>query len=274
MIQNIVNIVPWKFRDQIRKIPVLSWLQRKLFKTVFKGDEFIYEISAGPAKGLTMALQLPRDKLYWTGTWEREVSEVIASKVQKGKPALDIGSHRGFVAGVIGLAGAYPVIAAEPNPANLESLYELKSLNPELDLQIQSVAIGKADGTASFAVMPDSAMGKLSDSEFQADAASQQSFDVTVRSLDSLAEELALSDVGFIKIDVEGAELDVLEGGENLLKKARPNLIIEIHTFELWELCRSHLEKLGYQHITLIERGYSIEKKTEFRVCHMMAVYD
>ena len=41
-------------------------------------------------------------------------------------------------------------------------------------------------------------------------------------------DQMALGDIGFIKIDVEGHELDVLAGLSGLLAKCLPNLLIEI----------------------------------------------
>lgn len=49
--------------------------------------------------------------------------------------------------------------------------------------------------------------------------------EVDVVSLDSLN----LENVGFIKVDVEGTELDVLKGAINILKNQRPNCMLEIY---------------------------------------------
>jgi hypothetical protein len=48
--------------------------------------------------------------------------------------------------------------------------------------------------------------------------------DVEVATLD----EYAFSNVGFVKIDVEGLELNVLHGAAKLLEKERPNIFIEV----------------------------------------------
>jgi FkbM family methyltransferase len=48
--------------------------------------------------------------------------------------------------------------------------------------------------------------------------------DVEVATLD----EYAFSNVGFVKIDVEGLELEVLRGAANLIEKERPNIFIEV----------------------------------------------
>jgi hypothetical protein len=61
-------------------------------------------------------------------------------------------------------------------------------------------------------------------------------------------------------MDVEGAELMVLEGAQNLLEKYKPALFIEFHPFLLgWRAIRhtlSGLKDLGYTSGTLIQREW------------------
>ncbi len=54
--------------------------------------------------------------------------------------------------------------------------------------------------------------------------------DVAVDSLDDIISELGLSHVEFLKINVEGAELEVLKGAERVLKMPGAKLVISTHT--------------------------------------------
>jgi hypothetical protein len=71
-------------------------------------------------------------------------------------------------------------------------------------------------------------------------------------------DRMALGDIGFIKIDVEGHELDVLAGLAGLLSKYLPNLLIEIGGEDrggsLAEV-RRRLDPLGYIGLWLDDRG-------------------
>jgi hypothetical protein len=71
-------------------------------------------------------------------------------------------------------------------------------------------------------------------------------------------DRMALGDIGFVKIDVEGHELDVLAGLSGLLAKCRPNLLIEIGGAQrggaLAEV-RRRLDPLGYIGLRLDDRG-------------------
>lgn len=63
-------------------------------------------------------------------------------------------------------------------------------------------------------------------------------------------DELALDPVGFIKLDVEGHELAVLKGGQALLERDRPNLLVELEERfgpGTIEQSRAYLGQLGYQ---------------------------
>jgi FkbM family methyltransferase len=69
---------------------------------------------------------------------------------------------------------------------------------------------------------------------------------ISVRKLD----DFPISDIGFIKIDVEGAELSVLKGAANKLQEYLPNMLIEIdasrHTKSSFDEVFGYLFNLGY----------------------------
>ena len=52
---------------------------------------------------------------------------------------------------------------------------------------------------------------------------------------------------GFIKIDVDGAEMDVFESGRTLLAEHKPMILLETHSAELERQCQAFLEGLGYR---------------------------
>lgn len=54
---------------------------------------------------------------------------------------------------------------------------------------------------------------------------------IRVRSLDSWIAEQELSRVDWIKMDIEGAELEALRGAEQLLRRDRPKILVENHQF-------------------------------------------
>lgn len=273
LLEKSVNFIPWRLRDNIRRIPFVAGLQRLLFQRFLAGKEFTYEISAGPAKGLWFPIKLPDDKLIWTGTWEKVVAEAIAENVVPNGISYDIGSHRGFMAGIMALAGSTRVYCFEPNPENLSHLEVLKTLNGKLALEILPYAVAETDGEASFSLMPESSMGKLSESAFQHEAKNEGEILVTVRSLDGLLERGEIEPPSFIKIDVEGAEYAVLQGAESLINTFSPTFVIELHSFALAVACKDFLAARNYA-TSVIQKQVDLDQEDTFSICHLLATKD
>jgi FkbM family methyltransferase len=73
---------------------------------------------------------------------------------------------------------------------------------------------------------------------------------VRVRTLDDWFRQAGLSHVDLIKMDVEGAEIEILEGAAATLSMTAPMLLVQAYHFRggkrTFETCKSMLERLGY----------------------------
>jgi hypothetical protein len=65
--------------------------------------------------------------------------------------------------------------------------------------------------------------------------------------LDELIGSGSLPDPQYMKIDVEGAELRVLEGARQLLERSHPTIFMDTHGMEVHGQCCRFLVSLGYQ---------------------------
>lgn len=78
--------------------------------------------------------------------------------------------------------------------------------------------------------------------------------DVEVETLDGLCRRVGMKRVDFIKIDVEGAELQILEGGEGTIEAFRPTLLVEIEA--------RHTDRYDYGPDDIVrwltQRGYTM----------------
>lgn len=262
MIKNLfrqsVNLIPWQFRDQIRRVPGLGAFQRWLVGRFISGESFVHDINAGPGKGLKVRVKLPDDKGLWTGTYETNFVSAIAGAVKEGSLCLDIGSYHGFIGGVMAQRGAAKVVCFDPLPQNVSAIKELIGLNPSLDLTVRAEAVGEKDGTATFEIMTQSSMGKLAGSGFQTDRRGLESLSIPVRSLDSLLTEGVFALPDLLKIDVEGAETSVLAGARKLLATGTPVIFIEAHSGELKKECQRMLHEGGYEIEELAGSGASV----------------
>lgn len=73
-------------------------------------------------------------------------------------------------------------------------------------------------------------------------------------------DDFNLTDIDYIKIDVEGYEKKVLMGGERLIEQFSPLIVIEqnhvkLHDDELYS-AKAYLERLGYRQVALDKRGW------------------
>jgi FkbM family methyltransferase len=243
--------LPPGIRTSIRHIPGVAPLQRWIVQHLLAGDPFVHRVNAGPARGLRFEVNLPADKAIWAGTYEPRVCGAIAGLVAPGSTCYDIGGYRGYVAGVMCQSGAARVKVFEPLSSNQASIRRMLQLNAGLPLDLMPMAIGNLDGTIELRVMPDASMGKLSTSAYQAARPSERSEQVRIARLDSL---IAAGEPppDLMKIDVEGAEVDVLLGASRLLAERHPKIILEAHSRSLERECTELLAGAGY-HVHLLD---------------------
>ncbi len=194
-----------------------------------------------------------KHKGYWYYGRNREQFEIDAfyRLIQKGDKVLEVGTHIGYVTQVfeeiVGEAGQLVVI--EPTP---ESNYYLKK-NVYQTTKVICKAASNYCGEGSFFTMNTGGFTNSLDKEFLISFESKQSqknissqvkvLKVEVDTLDNICKEQDFYPT-FLKIDVEGAELEVLEGATNILKSINALMVeITFHKKEIFQL----LEKYGFQ---------------------------
>jgi len=171
--------------------------------------------------------------------YERGVWKYL--KPKKGEVFVDIGAHAGKyalqVAKIVGNQGL--VIAVEPSPENYQALLtgiysnELENILPlniaawKEDCKLK-LFIGDVSGHHS--IKKDMGFGYV---------------EVEARAMDNVIEEVGINHVDWIKIDVEGAEVEVLEGLRNTLRKYAPKVIVEVLK-ENQKVIREFMEAHGY----------------------------
>lgn len=181
----------------------------------------------GVLKGFRMRVDWQIHRSFAYGTWEPDVVRALQAHVTRGMRVLDIGAQTGFysllLSRLVGPTGE--VIAFEPLPANFRLLVENVRLNRLENVIVRSQAIAQTSGEINFEFPHDEPAlvgGPLLEGE------SQGTFPVQAISLDDFLSESG-DPVQFIKMDVEGAETDVLQGARRLLDASHPNMMIELH---------------------------------------------
>jgi FkbM family methyltransferase len=167
-----------------------------------------------------------RRRLADEATWGEHELGVLAQLVGPGGTAIDVGANRGvFAFAFSSLAGQ--VEAFEPNPDYAR--FAQRMLGGRA--RVHAVALSNKAGRAEL-VVPVSEEGvvlHLGGTLKQHAAASCPGavrFQVEVRTLDSYA----FKDVQVVKVDVEGSEIEVLDGGRETILRDQPALIVELLT--------------------------------------------
>lgn len=184
----------------------------------------------------------------WTPNDEREAFHLPRIGPCKGH-AIDIGANYGLYSH--GLQRHYDSVTAfEPNTTDADPLIAAAYPN----VRIVHEALSSHSGTAILHIPKQNGVilsGWASlEPEVATEAQSLIDIEVPISTLDSHQ----LQNIGFIKIDVEGHELEVLLGAEQTIRQFKPHLLIEIQDKHLPPI-RSFLTSMGYFETSLSGLG-------------------
>lgn len=192
---------------------------------------------------------------WWLGLSEQEKLRFVADKIQSGGVFYDVGANVGLysllAAKVLGPAGQ--VIAFEPSSRNCGFYKEHMRMNKIERCALHQIAVSENDGVASFDDDGDPVAFRM---------ASHGKTTVKQRKLDSLVESKEIPPPRYLKIDVEGAELQVLEGAKNTIKNHKPDVFIETHERfvpGIHQACIKWLEQNGYDVVEYCSEEPKIE---------------
>ena len=163
------------------------------------------------------------------GVLETSVQEALVRHLGPGGVLYDVGANLGFFA-LLGARLAGPdghVYALEPAPENAQAIRDHAALNRIENLTVLELAAGAAAGRARLQIVDDRSWSKLEG--YGAHPGTERVVEVDVTAIDDLVRDGALRPPTLIKIDVEGAELDVLAGLRETLARHRPAIVCELH---------------------------------------------
>jgi FkbM family methyltransferase len=168
-----------------------------------------------------------------TGEWQPEVWNSIVLKLSEGAVFFDVGAHIGYfsmkAARRVGKSGQ--VVAFERNPEILKLLRDNVAANHADNVTVEPIACTDREQMLTLYAAPSINTGASSLARENSDVSEQESarpFAVRGRPIDDVVRELRLTRVDAMKIDVEGAELSVLRGALDTLKRFHPKLVLEV----------------------------------------------
>jgi FkbM family methyltransferase len=213
-------------------------------RTIIRGLASGYRILVSPAENLG----------YLLGTAEPHLQRTIRQYVARGDVVYDIGANMGYVslslAKRVGERGR--VIAFEPVPRNVDLLRRNIEENKLTNVELLAVAASDNCGEAVIRIAESLSTASLI---WHGDNPSAVELVIKTVVIDDLVGTGELPEPNFVKIDVEGAEGQVLQGMRRTLGNARPVLFVECSDAgreTAWRL----LSDLGYRCQSAVTRKW------------------
>jgi FkbM family methyltransferase len=158
---------------------------------------------------------------------EREV-HLISKLVAPDSVAIDVGAHVGDYTYAMckHLGSKVRVIAIEPQ-ADLARRLGIAVKRLRLPVTVHHCALSSKEGEADLLIPKENGRKKIGFATLERRAGGGETSRVPLRRLDDICRGVDGA-ISFIKVDVEGHELEVFRGGVETVKKHRPNLLVEI----------------------------------------------
>ena len=198
---------------------------------------------------------------------------VFSQFVKRGDTVIDCGANNGyytnFFRALVGKKGF--VHSFEPVP---ETFRELKNFTKKYwnfnNYSTSMVGLYK-ECSNLIAYIPNSISGHASLSNHKEvwKAGSTEEISIQLTTLDSYVINNELGEINFIKIDIEGAELDALRGGEKTLLNQKPILHLEVNSQLLKNFNQNpqelikFLKPLGYENFHYYDNNPHLLKSFE-----------
>lgn len=160
--------------------------------------------------------------------WEQTLENGYRLFLNPTSVVIDIGAHRGRHSKIfIDAIGCEKVLLFEPQPPLYESLNQTYSSYE--NVTCYNIALTNKIGTASFTFNKNAPeeSGLKERIYNNPDTKKLETYEVKTDTLNHLFSQLELDHVSYIKIDTEGAELDIIEGSQKFIRYYHPIFSVE-----------------------------------------------
>lgn len=192
---------------------------KKFIKGLFNNR--VFKVRSRSLGGLKMRLNdLISGSVFFTD-YEPDKQKAIATVMPPNGVFFDVGANIGLHSYFVNKH--FPgtrICSFEPLPANLGYLRETIANNGIKNIEVVGSAVSSKAGESFFDINDSNFKGKLS--------SEKTALRVTMITLDDFVQQKQLWP-DLVKIDVEGAEEDVLLGAAEMIKQSTPTFIIELH---------------------------------------------
>jgi FkbM family methyltransferase len=173
---------------------------------------------------------LIQETILLENVWDPLLTNFVTTNLRRDGVFVDIGANAGYfsllASQCVGSGGK--VLAIEPNPIVAEQLKRNIARNNLANVIVAETACVDTTETTSLTLYLYGVSNSGRASVSRSNAESLESVQVRATTADRLIRERDLQDVTLIKIDVEGAELMVLKGMQETIKRFKPTIVLEL----------------------------------------------
>lgn len=211
---------------------------------------------------------------YYESKYEQENYTFLAQQVKPGMQLIDIGAHIGlFSTAASKLTGPDgKIICFEPTPGTFKVLQETLRLNKCHNVTAVQSAVSDRVGEDTFYVS-ETAVCNSNSLVKNKDEVASTPYPVKLVTIDSIVTNYSIKP-SLIKIDAEGAELDVLKGGLKTFDTLKPLLILGLHP----DFIRQKGDSLEDIWDLLVAKNYEIRMEgitlTKSQFCSKTVLFD
>jgi len=174
-------------------------------------------------------------QIFWYGSYSRHILRVMDALLEPGMTVVDVGANLGEITLVaarrVGAAGR--VLAFEPVDSIADRLDRNVAMNDLFQVTVLRSGLSDQEGTAeiytSLRPFHDHTHHEGLSSLYADEERDSRVQTITLTTLDAACAEQGIGRLDLLKIDVEGAELAVLRGGEKTIAAMRPWIIVEVN---------------------------------------------
>lgn len=178
---------------------------------------------------------------------------------KRGDVVIDVGAHIGFYTLRQGLhMGAGKIYAFEPNPDTFSRLKRNIAANDLGEIVVaENVAVAAREGTVILRISEGSSEGNTI---MKAGTVAEYGREIEIRSrtLDAIVRDRALKNITILKIDAEGAEVEILKGGMRHALALAEKIEIETHSPALRDECERILKDRGFEAALRVPSGRNV----------------
>jgi FkbM family methyltransferase len=174
--------------------------------------------------------------IFWYGFYEKKYVLAWELLIQSNFLVADIGANAGYYSMVASKKiTSGTVYAFEPNAGCRKMIEENIRINKIKNISVSPLALSNNSGVKTLFISEDDNIGMTGFTK--AENFSGKTEVVACTSLDLWVDENKIEKLHLIKMDIEGGEMDALEGMKNVIQFHRPGIFIEI--------CNELLQRFG-----------------------------